>query len=265
MNKVTSYYLGVDIGSRTSKAIIVQNGEVLAFHSMLSGVNYKLASNRLHDEILVKLNLSSKDIASTVATGEGASMVEYADKQITDIRCCARGMISLFPQVRTVINIETQSTQVMQLNPQGNVINLITSERCAAGSGRFIDIIANVLQVPLQEIGEVSLRSKNPVLFTTACAVFGESEAVSRVAEGVSKEDILAGVHKALAEKISSMVDRVGLEASCGICGGGALNIGLVEWIKKKLGVELLVPEHPQFVNAYGAAIFAGEPEKTEK
>ncbi len=257
------YYLGIDIGSGTSKGVVIQNSDVIASHSLRSGVNYKLAVQKLRQELLEKAKISIDDVAGTVATGQGACMVEYADRQVADIRCCARGMNSAFPEVRTIIDVEGQSTQVLRINGQSQVINFIISERCASGAGRFLDIIANVLQIPLGEIGALSLKSNNPVIFTTACAVFGESEAVSRVAEGISKEDILAGVHKALAEKIGSMVDRVGMEPKYGICGGGALNAGLVEWVRRRLGVELLVPSEPDFITALGAAIFAREQGKT--
>jgi predicted CoA-substrate-specific enzyme activase len=260
-----SYYLGVDIGSETSKAVVVHEGVEIAFHSLRSGINYRLAANKVYEEILTVAKLSTNDIVNIVATGQGASMVEYAKRQVADMRCCAKGMLSVFPLVRTLIDVEAQSTQVMRLDSEGQIINFMTSERCAAGAGRFVDIIANVLQIPLSEIGQVSLKSKKPITFTTACAVFGESEAVSRVAEGVSIEDILAGVHKALAEKIGSMVERAGPVAPYGICGGGALNIGLVEWVARTLKVELLIPPHPQFITAYGAAIFASEPSKIDK
>jgi predicted CoA-substrate-specific enzyme activase len=135
----------------------------------------------------------------------------------------------------------------------------VVSEKCAAGSGRFLDVIANVLQIELRDIGPLSLKAKNPVAFTTGCAVFGESEVVSRIAEGAAKEDILAGVHQALADKISALVDRVGLEKDCAISGGAALDIGLIKSVEKKLGIELLVPPQPQIVTALGAAIMAEE------
>lgn len=254
-----AYYLGIDIGSGTSKGVVLQDNDVIAYHLLRSGVNYKQVMKKLREELLEKARISASDIASTVATGQGAGMVDYADSKIADIRCCARGMNRVLPEVRTVVDVEQQSTQVLRINKQGQVINFITSERCASGAGRFLEIISNVLQIPLEEIGPLSLKSDNPVIFTTACAVFGESEAVSRVAEGISKENILAGVHKALAEKINSMVDRVGKEHEYGICGGGALNVGLIEWVRRRLGVEILVPPQPQFITALGAAIFARE------
>jgi len=167
--------------------------------------------------------------------------------------------------VRTVIDVQGQSSQVIRLNEKGQVVNFVISEKCAAGSGRFIDVIANVLQLGLEDIGSLSLKSDDPVVFTTACAVFGESEAVSRVSEGIAKEDILAGVHQALAEKLASLVDRVGLEEQCAISGGGGLNVGLIKRLEKKLRVELLVPPQPQFVTALGAAILAEETTKVRE
>jgi len=253
------YFLGIDIGSSNSKAVALKNGEIIATHSLRSGINYKTAAQNLRQQLLEKAKIDHSDVAFTVSTGQGAGMVDYADQQVADLRCCARGMNSVFPEVRTIVDVEGQSTQVIRINPRGQVVNFVISEKCASGAGRFLDIIANVLQITLEEIGPLSLKSNNPVTFTTACAVFGESEAVSRVAEGVSKEDILAGVHKALADKIGSLVQRVGMEQKVGICGGGALNIGLVEWVKRRLGVDLLVPSQPQFVTALGAAMFARE------
>jgi predicted CoA-substrate-specific enzyme activase len=149
------------------------------------------------------------------------------------------------------------STQVIRVNSEGRVINFAVSERCAAGSGRFLNIMANVLRIDLNDVGLLSLKSRNPVNFTTGCAVFGESEAISRVSEGASKEDILAGVHKALADKISGLVSRVKLVMECAISGGGGLNEGLVKSLEEKLQIELKVPPKPQFVNALGAAVMA--------
>jgi predicted CoA-substrate-specific enzyme activase len=146
---------------------------------------------------------------------------------------------------------------VIRLNATGHVINFVINEKCATGSGCFLDIISHVLQIDLKDAGLLSLGSDNPVVFTTGCAVFGESEAISRVSEGASREDILAGVHQALASKISTLVDRVGLEMDCAMSGGGALNVGLVQSVEKKLGFKLLAPEQPQFINAIGAAMMA--------
>ncbi len=254
-----AYFMGIDIGSATSKGVITRDGELTAYHLIPSGANYRAAGQQLREDLLAKAGLTTEDIAYTVATGQGAANVAFSDRQVADIRCCARGINRLLPSVRTVIDVQAQSSQVIRLSERGQVINFVVSEKCAAGSGRFLEVMANVLQIELKDIGALSLKSKNPVAFTTGCAVFGESEAISRVAEGSAKEDILAGVHQALADKISALIDRVGLEKDCAISGGGGLDVGLIKKLEEKLGIKLLVPPQPQIVTALGAAIMAGE------
>jgi predicted CoA-substrate-specific enzyme activase len=253
------YYMGIDIGTGTSKGVIIRDGRLVADALINSGINYKTAAEKLAAGLLDKAGISRNDIRYTVATGCGAPNVTYADENVADIRCCAKGVFHLFPDVRTIIDIEAQTTQVIRLGKNGQIAGFITSEKCASGSGRFIEIISNVLQIPLADIGPRSLRSVNPVTFTTACAVFGESEAVSRVAEGSAPEDILAGVHQAMAAKIHTMIERVGIEERVAVFGGGALNIGLVKALETALKVKLIVPPQPQLVTALGAALFAKE------
>lgn len=254
-----AYYLGIDIGSRTSKGVVIGDGEFLACHVLPSGVNYKETAGRLRAELLDKVGLSALDITAAVATGQGSGTIPFPAEKATDIRCCARGTNGVFPSARTVIDVQAQSSQVIKIDGGGRVTGFAVSEKCAAGSGRFMEVIANVLQVELKDIGPLSLKAKNPVAFSTGCAVFGESEAVSRVAEGATREDILAGVHRALADKISTLVDKVGMEADCVLSGGGGLDSGLVRAVEEKLGVRLLVPPQPQVVTALGAAIMAEE------
>ncbi len=256
------YFMGIDIGSGTSKGVIIKDGKLLDYHMLPSGINYRTVAQKLGEELLAKAGLSQKDIVYTVATGQGAGNVPFSNQQYNDIRCCARGIHSIFPTARTVIDVQAQSSQVIRLSESGQVTSFVSSERCAAGSGRFLEVIANVLQIDLKDIGPISLKSKNPVTFTTSCAVFGESEAISRVSEGIAKEDILAGVHKALASKISALINRVGLEKDCALSGGGGLDIGLIKSVEEELEIKLLVPSQPQIVTALGAAIMAEETAK---
>jgi (R)-2-hydroxyacyl-CoA dehydratese activating ATPase len=260
-----NYYLGIDIGSVNSKGVVLNETGMLAAFILPSGINYAQASEKLLAELLDRSGLDRQQIRFTVATGQGAASVDYSNQSMIDMRCCARGILHLFPTARTVIDIEGQSTLVMRLGSTGQIAGFLSSEKCASGSGYFLEMISNVLQVPLTEIGPLSLKSHNPVTFTTACAVFGESEAVSRIAEGVSAEDIAAGVHKAMAEKIGAMVERLGLEEPCAICGGGALDSGLVKTLEDVIKVKLLVPESPRLITAMGAALFAREMVISEK
>jgi len=252
-------FMGIDIGSAASKGVLTGDGEVIAWQVIPSGFDYRAAAETLRQELLAEVGLSVRDVTATVATGQSAASVVFADRKVADIRCCARGMRGIFPSVRTIVDVQAQSSQVIQLSEQGQVVNFVASERCATGSGRFMEVIASVLQIDLADVGPLSLKAKQPVTFTTGCAVFGESEAVSRVAEGVAREDILAGVHRALASKIVALINRVGLEKDCAISGGGGLDVGLVRILAEELGVELLVPPRPQLVTALGAALMAAE------
>jgi (R)-2-hydroxyacyl-CoA dehydratese activating ATPase len=252
-------YMGVDIGSVTTKGVIISNGKIEASLIISSGSNYRVAAENLREGLLKKAGLQPEDITCVAVTGHGMGRIPFRNRMITDIRCCARGINKLFPEARTVIDVQGQSSQVMRIGEKGQVINFAVSERCASGSGRFLEIISNVLQIKLEELGPLSLLSEKPVVFTTGCAVFGESEAISRVAEGFPKEDIAAEETKALANKIATLVNRVGLEERCAISGGGGLNIGLIKSIEQELRVRLLIPQQPQLVTAFGAAIIVGE------
>jgi predicted CoA-substrate-specific enzyme activase len=251
------YFMGIDIGTGTSKGVLLNGTELISGHSVTSGINYESAANQLLAELLQKGNLSRQDIRFVVATGAGSSSVSYRNKTISDLLCCAKGIFHLLPEVRTVIDVEGQTTQVFRLGQEGQLANFVTSEKCAGGSGRFMDIISDVLQIPLEEFGPLSMKSTKPVTFTTSCAVFGESEAVSRVAEGTPCEDIIAGVHQAMAAKIWTMIEKVGLEKECAICGGGALNTGLIKSLEMVLKIKLRVPSEPHMVTALGAALLA--------
>ena len=249
-----AWFMGIDIGFGSSKGVITENGKPRAYQLIPSRADYRLAASKLIDKLLLESGLSRQDIVSCITTGHDAGT---SGQQASDIRCCARGINSLLPQVRTIIDIQGMSSQVIRLNEAGQVIGFAVSEKCAAGSGRFLETVANILRVELKDIGPLALRSENPVTFSTECAVFGESEVISRVAEGTAKEDILAGVHRALANKLSALASRTGLMEPCAISGGGGLDAGLIRSLEDKLELRLLVPAQPQFTNALGAAIIA--------
>jgi len=252
-----TWFMGIDIGSASSKGVIIRDSELAAYYVIPSGANYQTATETIRQELLKQVNLTKDDITDTVATGTGAGNVPFASRQVSDIVCIARGINSIFPQARTAIEVAGQYTKVIRISEQGTVVNFTVSEKCAAGSGRFIEVIANVLRIDLKDFGPLSLKSRSPITFGTGCAVFGESEAITRVAEGIPKEDIAAGVNKALANKISSLVKKIKLEPPCAICGGGALNIGLVKTVEQEMNIKLLVPPQPQIVTALGAAVIA--------
>lgn len=254
-----AWFMGIDIGSATSKGVITKNGDVAAYHVVSSGINYGTAAEKVREELLAKAKLYPEDIAYTIASGYGARNVYFASEKSADMVCSARGVNHVFPLARTIIDVGGQSTQVTRIDERGRVVNFVVSEKCASGSGRFLQVIANVLRMDIEDIGPLSLKSENPVTFTTGCAVFGESEAITRVCEGVSKEDILAGVHGSLADKVSALVSRIGFEEECALIGGGGLDVGLIKSIEEKLQIHLLVPAQPQIIVALGAALLAQE------
>jgi predicted CoA-substrate-specific enzyme activase len=259
-----NYYMGLDIGSTASKGVITGNDCSPVYHHLPSKADYRAAAETLSTELLAKAGLRRQDIAATVFTGHNAGDLPAKHRRIADIRCCARGTAHLFPRARTVIDVQAMSGRVIRLSQEGRVTEFISSELCAAGGGRFLEVMANILRVELDDIGPLSLQARQPVHFTTGCAVFTESEAISRVAEGAAKEDILAGVHQALADKLAALVERVGLEEGCALSGGGALDTGLIKALQESLGVNLLVPERPRFVTALGAAVLAEETDRNE-
>jgi predicted CoA-substrate-specific enzyme activase len=252
-----SWFIGIDIGSAYSKGVITKDFELVASHVIISGANYRTSAQSIRAELIGQVNVTQDDIANTVATGPGADNVYFASHKASDIVCTARGINSVFPQARTVIDIASQSAKVIRLDEEGKVVSFAVSEKCAGGSGRFIEIIANVLRIDLSDFGPLAAKSTSPITFSTGCAVFGESEAITRITEGIPKQDIAAGVNKALADKISSLVKRVKLEEPCAICGGGVLNVALVKTVESELNTELLVPPQPQIITALGAAIIA--------
>lgn len=258
MNKMV-YTLGVDIGSVFSKAVICVDQEIKAYAILPSGGNFKEASQRVIEDALNKAHISMEEISLTIATGYGAQNISSSSSVITDISCIGKGIINIFPRVRTILDIGGQFSKVIKMDEDGRIINFILNEKCAGGSGRFLQVIAHLLHIDIEEIGPLSLKSQSPVNFNTGCAVFAESEAISRISEGASKEDILAGVHRAMAFKIINLVERAGLVNDCALTGGGAKDVGLVKMLEEGLGMPIFVSKEPQIVAAFGAALIAQE------
>jgi len=251
------YVLGIDVGSSFSKAVVFGEGTLLSYAILPSGGNFADAARKVAREAIEKASISDADISTTTATGYGSSAVDFADRTVADISCHAAGVYHLFPSAGTVMDIGSQFCRAIKLDEDGRVTNFVQNEKCAGGSGKFLQVIARILHMNVQDIGALSLQSTNPVEFTTGCAVFAESEAVSRIAEGASPADILAGVHKAMSAKIINLIVRLGLAQDCAVTGGGAKDAGLVRALEAELDVKVLVPEEPWITAALGAALLA--------
>jgi predicted CoA-substrate-specific enzyme activase len=252
-----AFVLGIDIGSAASKGIILNDQGTQSSFECPSGGDFKLTAEKVREALLSQTGISEKEISRTVATGYGSQMVTFADEVKPDIVCIAKGVSSLLPSARTVIDVGDLYTKVLRIDADGNVHNFLLSGKCAGGSGRILQVIAKVLQVKVEEIGELSLKSKKRVEFNTGCAVFAESEAISRLSQEVTKEDLLAGIHRALAAQIDSLVERLGIEQDVAMVGGGARDGGLVQALKDIQGNDILVPQGPHLATALGAAIIA--------
>ncbi len=255
------YYVGLDIGAMFTKAAVIDERGLKAYSVVRSGDNYQEAVRTALREAFEKGNVPGKEPAAvTGITGFGSSAVAFQDTRAVyenDINCVVLGVSYLFPGARTAIEVGAQVSKVMKISDQGKLLNFAVGDRCAGGSGRFLQVMARVLAINFEDIGRLSLNAKNKMKFTTSCAVFTESEAISRIAEGALPEDILAGVHEAMAGKITSLLQRVKLEEECVFCGGGAKDMGLVKVLEEKMGIKLFVPEEPLICGAIGAAVIA--------
>ena len=251
--------MGIDIGSSRSKGLILKDGTVVASYECSSGGDFKVIAGNVRDELFMRAGVSSGDIRRTIATGYGSKQVDFASEIKSDLSCHSRGVHPLFPSVRTVIDVGDLYSKVFSIDGRGNLQKFLLSGKCAGGSGRVLQVIAKVLHVKVEEIGELSLRSKHRVDFNTGCVVFAESEAVSRVADGVLKEDLLAGIHRALAAQLNSLGERLGVEEDLALVGGGARDVGLVKALEEMTGLHILVPEEPHMTGALGAALIAEE------
>jgi len=253
------FVLGIDIGSASSKGVAFGGHKPLGSFECPSGGDFKLTAERVRDELLFQIGISAGHISRTVATGYGSKQVAFADEVKPDIVCIGKGVSSLLSSVRTAIDVGDLYTKVLRIDGNGGVHNFLLSGKCAGGSGRILQVISKVLRVKVEQIGELSLKSKKRVEFNTGCAVFAETEAISRLSQEVKKEDLLAGIHRALAAQIDSLAERIGVEQDVAMVGGGARDLGLVQAFKEIRHHDILVPPNPHMTAALGAAIIAME------
>jgi len=248
---------GIDIGSITAKAAIFKDGKLIATKVIFTGYNAEAAGLRVYEEILAETGIDKNSISKIVSTGYGRNSVKFADKSYTEIMCHAAGAHFLNSHVRTIIDIGGQDSKAILLDDKGKVKNFIMNDKCAAGTGRFLEVMARALEVNLDEFGTMSTKSKNPSKISSLCTVFAESEVISLIAKGNQRIDIIAGIHESIASRISSMIGRVGIKEPVMITGGVARNAGVIHALEKKLGMKIEVSPYAQVNGAIGAAILA--------
>lgn len=261
----TGYSAGIDLGTGFAKAAVLHGRDVVSSHvSPMHGTFSAIAEEVLRDA-LTKADVMFSSLDYIASTGYGEYELPFAHRSVNPLSAGAYGAHSLWPGARTVIDFGMQQSSVMNLDDEGNVVNSVISETCASGSGWILKVIARILGVGIGELGILSLNAVSPVTLTSDCAVFAETEVISRISEGSSREDIVAGVHRDLALRVKGLVDRLGLKKDCVVIGGGSQDVGLMKNISETLGSGVKVTVYPQCESAIGAALFLrGQPDSVQ-
>jgi (R)-2-hydroxyacyl-CoA dehydratese activating ATPase len=252
-----NYFAGVDIGSTMTKVVIVGGGKETSLIGPTGPEHRKLA-NRVMEEALTMAGIAFDNVTYVVATGYGRINVPFADRQITEITCHAKGLSSLIPSARTVVDIGGQDSKGIRIE-NGKVVDFVMNDKCAAGTGRFLEIIAEALGVSLSKMGELSLAAEKPAVIGNMCTVFAEQEVISQLAAGESVPNLVAGIHQAIAGRIFALVNKLKIKPDIAITGGGAKNIGLVKALELRFDCPVLIPAEPLLTGALGAALIGQE------
>ena len=251
------YTLGIDIGSTASKCVMLADGKDIVAKSLISVGAGTSGPQRAIDEVLSAAGKKREDMAYVLATGYGRnSLMNYADKQMSELSCHAKGAHFLFPEVHTVIDIGGQDVKVLEIE-NGVMTNFAMNDKCAAGTGRFLDVMARVLEVDVKDLGRLGAMSTKYVGISSTCTVFAESEVISQLAMGTDKCDIINGIHKAIAGRVAGLAHRIGVRDQVVMTGGVAQNQGIVKALQDELGHEIHTSPLTQYNGALGAALFA--------
>lgn len=254
------YVMGIDSGSTSTNAVILnQNRELIASAVIRTGAKSGESAQRILEEILQKANLQRSDLTKIVSTGYGRVSIPFADENVTEISCHGKGAHYLNPQIRTILDIGGQDSKAIHLNEKGDVTDFVMNDKCAAGTGRFLEMMARTLEVDISELGSLSLKSTENIEISSMCSVFAESEVISLIAQNKETSDIAHGIHMAIAAKAISLMRRVGLELGYMMTGGVAKNPGVVKVLEEQLKAPLYISEEPEIVGALGAALYGLE------
>ena len=251
------FFAGIDIGSTMSKAVVVDSeGVIRGYVVGPTGAEHRRRANKVMEDVLHKAGITLDEVAYIISTGYGRVNVPFADKQVTELTCHAKGVASLFPDVRTAIDIGGQDAKVLKIK-NSRLTDFLTNDKCAAGTGRFLEVAAETLGLGLNEMGQISLQSDTPVKINSLCTIFAQQEIISRLSEGQPLTDILAGVYIAVTTRVVKLARQLKVEPPIVFTGGVAKNAGMVKAMETVLGMPILVPEEPLITGALGAAILA--------
>ncbi len=250
---------GIDSGSLATKGVVLgHKKEILSYAVDLTGGKSKQSGERVYEEVLERAGISEKDVDFVVTTGYGRENFSFSCKNVTEITCHAAGVHFLFPGTVTILDIGGQDSKAIRIGDSGQVMDFVMNDKCAAGTGRFLEVIARALGVTLEELGSISQQSENNVKISSMCTVFAETEVVSLVAGGNTPvPDIVRGVHNVIVDRGEILLGKVGVIEPVAMSGGVALNIGVVKELEKRLNTKLNIADNPQIVGALGAAVIA--------
>ena len=248
---------GIDVGGKNIHLVIMNDGEILVKGKAPAGINKTAAAERLYAETLGKADLTRENVERVVATGSAGKRVSFANGVIPDAVADCRGVHRLFPSARTIIDVGGEEGRAIKTNDEGKVLDFAVNEKCAAGTGTFVEAMARALEIPVEEMAKISLQATKALSMNAQCAVFGESEVVSLIHQKTPKSDIARAVHDAIAGRVASVARIIGLEKDVVMIGGMSLNAGFVDSLKRETGMDIIVPEDSGYVGALGAAIAA--------
>jgi predicted CoA-substrate-specific enzyme activase len=251
-------FAGIDVGSLSTDCVIINDQEEVVSYSIAeTGANSTEAAQKSFEEALAHAAVQRSRVRGIVATGYGRISVPFADKKVTEISCHALGACKLFPDTRTVVDIGGQDSKVILVDLAGKVLDFTMNDKCAAGTGRFLEVMAAKLKVPLNDMALLSLGAHSEVRISSVCTVFAESEVISLVAKNHPKEEIIKGIHRAIVNRVWSMGKALGIRREVTMSGGVAKNRGVVAMLEEKLGHPIHVYQEPQIVGGLGAALYA--------
>jgi predicted CoA-substrate-specific enzyme activase len=250
--------VGVDIGSLVTKIVLLKDTKLIDYIIDRSSFQFNEVGNQLLHKLLTKHNLKRDEIARIISTGYGRHVLKIADDQVTEISAHARGVLYYFPNVSSIIDIGGQDSKVIKIR-NGKVIDFQMNDKCAAGTGRFLEVMANALDVRLEDLGYMALGSKTPEKVSSTCTVFAESEVISLFSQGAKKENIAMGIHISIAKRVGAMAKRINVQPPLVFCGGVAWNSAVKKALESELGFAIEVPDNPQITGALGAALLGYE------
>jgi len=249
---------GCDVGSLTSKAVVLNSSRILGQVIIKSGFKPEESAHQVMEEALSRAGLSMKDIGFCVGTGYGRDRIPFVGKSVSEIACHAKGAQLLMPTARTVIDIGGQDCKAIKLDAKGNVVKFFTNDKCAAGTGRFLEVMAKILGISLDELGTLSRQARSPLSLASTCTVWAQAEVIHHLNARKSKADIASAVNQAMAGRVAILARSVGIEKDVCMTGGVAKNTGVVSALEKQLNVNIRrLRTDPQIVGALGAAVFA--------